>query len=85
MPLEKTAITIPGDLLKQVDRIARERKTSRSAFITTVLERVVRARRDAEITRALDELFREPEIAAEQRRATDELEAAGTRWDDEQW
>lgn len=85
MPLRKTAITIPEDLLAEVDRAARERRESRSRFVTRVLRKAVRARRDAAITRRLNELFAEPELVDEQKRGAFELDAAGTPWTDERW
>lgn len=54
MPLRKTAIAIPEDLL--------------------------RARRDAEITRRLNELFEDSSIADEQRRDASDLDAMGVPW-----
>jgi plasmid stability protein len=47
--------------------------------------RPIRARRDAEVTRRLNELFAEPEIEQEQARSVSELDAAGTDWSDERW
>ena len=85
MPLRKTAIALPPELLDAVDRVAQERQESRSRFITHVLRKAVRARRDAEITRRLDELFADPELALEQRRSAEAFAAAGTSWDDERW
>ncbi|MBI2162490.1 MAG: type II toxin-antitoxin system PemK/MazF family toxin [Candidatus Rokubacteria bacterium] len=57
MPLRKTAIAVPDDLLAAVDRVARARRESRNRFVTRVLQHAVRARRDTEITRRLNELF----------------------------
>jgi metal-responsive CopG/Arc/MetJ family transcriptional regulator len=85
MPLRKTAIAVPEELLAAVDRAARERHESRNRFVTRVLEQAVRARRDAEITRRLNDLFADREIANEQRDEAAELEAAGTDWTDERW
>ena len=48
MPLRKTAIAVPDDLLAAVDRAAREQHGSRNRFVTVVLRHAVRARRDAE-------------------------------------
>jgi hypothetical protein len=45
----------------------------------------VRARRDAEITRRLNDLFADPELAAEQRGSAAALDAAGTDWQGEPW
>ena len=85
MPLRKTAIAVPEELLAAVDRAARERHESRNRFVTRVLEQAVRARRDAEITRRLNDLFADREIANEHRDEAAELEAAGTDWTDERW
>jgi metal-responsive CopG/Arc/MetJ family transcriptional regulator len=85
MPLRKTAIAVPEDLLAAVDKAARERHESRNGFVTRVLRYAVRARRDAEITRRLNELFAKPELADRQRVEASELDAAGTDWSDERW
>jgi metal-responsive CopG/Arc/MetJ family transcriptional regulator len=85
MPLRKTAIAVPDDLLAEVDRAARERHESRSRFVTAVLRHAVRARRDAEITRRLNELFATPDLGKQQSREAAELDAIGTDWSNERW
>ena len=85
MALRKTAIAIPADLLEAVDRTAAERHESRNQFVTRVLQAAVRARRDAAITRRLDELFADPGVASAQREHTAWLDSAGTDWGGEQW
>jgi metal-responsive CopG/Arc/MetJ family transcriptional regulator len=85
MPLRKTAIAVPDDLLAAVDRAARQRHESRNRFVTRVLQYAVRARRDAEITRRLNELFSAPESAEQQNHEASELDAVGTPWTDERW
>ena len=85
MPLRKTAIAVPDDLLAAVDRAARERHESRNRFVTSVLRHAVRARRDAEITRRLNDLFATPDLAKQHRRETSELDGIGTDWSDERW
>jgi metal-responsive CopG/Arc/MetJ family transcriptional regulator len=85
MPLRKTAIAVPDDLLSAVDRAARARGESRNRFVTRVLQRAVGAHRDAEITKRLNELFADSEFAEEQTRAASELDASGTDWSDELW
>ena len=84
-PLRKTAIAVPHDLLAAVDRAARERHESRNRFVTLVLQHAVRARRDAEITRRLNELFAAPDRAQQQRRDASELDRLGSDWSDERW
>lgn len=76
---------MPADLLAGVDAAARERGESRSRFIARVLRTAVRARRDAEITRKLDELFADTTLRDEQRREAAALDRAGTDWSDERW
>ena len=85
MPLRKTAIAVPDDLLAAVDRVARARRESRNRFVTRVLQHAVRARRDAEITRRLNELFATPELAQQQSRDASELDRIGSDWSDERW
>lgn len=85
MPLHKTAIAVPDSLLADVDRAASERGESRSAYITRVLQVAVRARRDAEVTRKLNELFSDARTRSSQRRTAAALDEAGTDWTDERW
>jgi metal-responsive CopG/Arc/MetJ family transcriptional regulator len=85
LPLRKTAIAVPEDLLAAVDRAAHARRESRNRFVIRILQQAVRARRDAEITRRLNELFAVSELAEEQRRGAAELDRVGSDWSDEQW
>lgn len=85
MPLRKTAIAIPEDLLDAVDRAAEARHESRNRFVTRVLRMAVRARRDADITRRLDECFADPELTSTHQTDAEMLDAAGTDWSDERW
>jgi metal-responsive CopG/Arc/MetJ family transcriptional regulator len=85
MPLRKTAIAIPDDLLSAVDRAARSRGESRNRFVTRVLQEAVHARRDAEVTKRLNALFADVELAQEQARTASEWDAIGTDWSSERW
>jgi metal-responsive CopG/Arc/MetJ family transcriptional regulator len=85
MPYRKTAIAVPEDLLADVDRAAEARGESRSRYITRVLRAAVRAKRDAEMTKALDELFADEKVADEQRGTAAALDDAGSDWSDERW
>jgi len=82
---KKTAIAVPEALLADVDRAARERHMSRSKYITRILQAAVRARRDADITRRLDELFADERLAREQRRGAEVLTDLEAGWTDERW
>jgi predicted transcriptional regulator len=85
MPLRKTAIAVSDELLAAVDRVARSRRETRNRFVTRVLEQAVRARRDAEITRRLNDLFAAPEVVEEHHREFSDLDRLGTEWEDERW
>jgi predicted transcriptional regulator len=85
MPLRKTAIAVSDELLAAVDRVARSRRESRNRFVTRVLEQAVRARRDAEITRRLNDLFAAPEVGEQQSREASDLDCLGSDWEDERW
>ena len=85
MAMHKTAIAVPEALLAEVDRAATQRGESRSAYITRVLAVATRARRDAEITRKLDEIFAEERSKKAQRRGAATLDESGTDWTDERW
>jgi hypothetical protein len=49
------------------------------------LRRAVRARRDAEVTQRLNELFAAPGLAKQHSREASELDGIGTDWSDERW
>jgi hypothetical protein len=85
MARRKTAIAVPEEILDAVDRAARERGESRSRFISRVLLLAVRARRDAEVTRRLDELFADESLREGQRREAEERKRLGIDWSDERW
>lgn len=85
MTFRKTAITVPEELLADVDKAARQRGESRSRYITTVLRAAVRARRDEDITRRLNELFADERVQEKQRRSSAALDDAGSDWTNERW
>lgn len=85
MPLRKTAIAIPEDLLSAVDRAAQSRGESRNRFVTRVLQEAVRARRDADVTKRLNALFADADLAQEEARTASEWDAVGTDWSGERW
>ena len=85
MAVRKTAIAIPDEILTEVDRAARERGESRSRFISRVLRLTLRARRDAEVTRRLNELFADEALRGEQRRDARDLADLGIDWASERW
>ena len=85
MARSKITITVPEDVLSEVDAAARARGETRSGFISRILKTALKARRDAGITRRLNELFAEESVVATQDRITREMDSAGTDWSDEVW
>lgn len=84
MAAKKFAISVPEDVMRHVDRAATRRGVTRSRFIADMLARVARARTDAEISRRVDALFSDPEVAREQARTAHAFRGAapraGTEW-----
>jgi len=62
----KIAISVPEKVLAQVDEAAAERGENRSRFITRMLTLLAQARTDREISRRVDAVFADPEVAREQ-------------------
>ena len=84
MAVKKFAISVPEEVMTQVDLAARSRGLTRSRFISDVLRKVARARSDAEIRRRVNQLFADPELTAEQKETArsfgDVASATGTEW-----
>jgi hypothetical protein len=85
MPLRKTTISLSEELLAAVDRAARARRESRNRFVVRVLHEAVQTHLDLEVTRRLNALLADPELARDQGSAAADLDAAGTDWRDERW
>ena len=66
MAVRKIAISVPEEVLAEVDQAAAERGENRSRFITQMLTLLARARTDREISRRVNEVFANPEVAKEQ-------------------
>jgi len=66
MNAKKFAISIPAEVMKQVDRAARARQVTRSRFISDVLRKVAAARSDAEVSRRVNAVFEDEDVAREQ-------------------
>jgi metal-responsive CopG/Arc/MetJ family transcriptional regulator len=64
--VRKIAISVPEDVLSQVDAAAAERGENRSRFITQMLILLAQARTDREISRRVNAVFADPEVAREQ-------------------
>jgi hypothetical protein len=53
----KTAISIPDDVFRQAERLAKNRKISRSELYTAALVRMLEAEPKPDLTRAYDSAF----------------------------
>jgi metal-responsive CopG/Arc/MetJ family transcriptional regulator len=71
----KITISLPRDVLKEVDRTAREQMISRSSLIHRAILVSLRKYRDAEITRQVNRALRNP-------KARKAMEKEMTEWDD---
>jgi metal-responsive CopG/Arc/MetJ family transcriptional regulator len=84
MAVRKLAISIPEDVVREVDAAAKKRGMTRSGFISDILRRIARARTDAEIARRVNEVFADPEVAREQsetaRRFSRNAPERGAEW-----
>jgi metal-responsive CopG/Arc/MetJ family transcriptional regulator len=85
MVVHKTSIAIDEELLEKIDRAARERGESRNRFVVKVLWQAVRARRDVQITKRLNELFADEELRQEQLKVAEELGSTASYGTDKQW
>lgn len=84
-PMRKTAISVPVDLLLEVDRAAKQRGESRSQFIQRLLLTAVRAKSDIEFTHRLNAFFSgkgNRDAYLKESSAWGQLSPA---WDNEQW
>ena len=79
MPVRKIAISVPETVVRQVDQAAKRAGLTRSGFITALLRRTAAARSDAQITRQLDALFADPDLAEEQRHTSEAFLRTGPR------
>jgi hypothetical protein len=79
MPVRKIAISVPDEVVRHVDRAAKRAGLTRSGFITALLTRAAAARSDAEVTRRLNALFADPDLADAQRRTSEVFLRAGPR------
>ncbi|MGE3974859.1 MAG: type II toxin-antitoxin system HicB family antitoxin [Bdellovibrionales bacterium] len=72
MAVRKIAISIPEDVIKKVDALAKKRRTTRSGFIAEILQTVTHASGQEEIRRQINLLFKDKNVEYEQQ-ATSQL------------
>lgn len=78
MNTKKVAITIPINLVALIDQTAKEKRMSRSKFISTVLESQLLKERNEKIREAYDQAFSDPEIRREQLETANWFDGAGS-------
>ncbi len=79
MNTQKVAITIPSDLVVMIDAISRQRKVSRSRFISTVLREKLIEERNRYLKDAYDSVFSDKAIIKEQLETARWLEGSGNK------
>lgn len=87
MAVRKIAISVPEDVLRQIDRVAKRAKTTRSGFITQVLSDVSRATGRAEVTERINSIFGEESVVEEQGSVANDylLRAAESETEGSEW
>jgi predicted transcriptional regulator len=78
----KTAISIPDDVFRRAERLAKKRNVSRSQLYTTALVHLLEGEPMDEVTRAYDSAFAEDNVDPFTRDAA-RLVLAGIEWSDE--
>jgi len=71
MSSKKVAISVPGEVIDQIDRLAKMSKNTRSRYITIILKKVAVSARESEITKKINELFSDPSVIEEQKKTAD--------------
>jgi metal-responsive CopG/Arc/MetJ family transcriptional regulator len=61
----KTAISVPDEVFHEVDKVARERHSSRSEIIVTALREYLERRRSGDLLKALNEVYAAAETTEE--------------------
>ncbi len=61
----KTAISVPDDIFRAVEKVAKQRRSTRSAVIVSAIREYLEHRKSGEILAALDEAYGTAETAEE--------------------
>ena len=79
MNTQKVAITIPSDLVVMIDAISRQRKVSRSRFISTVLREKLMEERNRHLKDTYNSVFSDKAIIKEQLETARWFEGSGNK------
>jgi metal-responsive CopG/Arc/MetJ family transcriptional regulator len=74
MGYAKISITIPEEIFKEVKEIVKQRKIKLSHLISNNLADEVRKFKEEEFVRRINEMFKDPEIAQEQRHMANDID-----------
>jgi len=70
MTTVKIAITMPEELVQEVDAARKIEPISRSGYITRLVQKAVRSEKKVRLKAAYDRIFSDPEIVEEQKNST---------------
>lgn len=70
MAVRKIAISVPENVLRDVDRLAKKAKTTRSALISKILKEVSRASTEGTLIARINDLFDDKQVQSEQRQTS---------------
>jgi len=79
MNTQKVAITIPSDLVVMIDAISKQRKVSRSRFISTVLREKLMEERNRHLKDTYNSVFSDKAIIKEQLETARWFEGSGNK------
>ncbi len=85
MAVKKIAISVPEDVLDQVDRASAESGENRSRFISRMLMLLAKARSELEISRRINAVFADPEIRKEQAETARRTSSGLARRNETKW
>jgi hypothetical protein len=66
----KVAISMPEELVQEVDEARKDESMSRSGYITRLVQQAVRIQKQAKLKASYDRVFSDPAIAGEQLKST---------------
>ena len=76
----KIAVSIPDPLFAEAERLARRRKLSRSQLYAQALEMLVGSEDDSDVTRRLDEMYRDLDSRLDTGLLNAQAEAVREEW-----
>lgn len=76
----KTAVSIPTPLFQKAERRRRRLGVSRSELYATALEQLLDNEPDAEVTKALEQVYAAEESTIDRRLATAQRKATAEKW-----